>query len=47
MSGFGKPRPDAFPGILFASPISKTMTPGDLENDVVTPKFNQVDAILQ
>ena len=36
---FGKPRPNGFPKICPQAQISKTLTPGDIENEVATPKI--------
>ena len=35
---FGNARPNIFPKICLQAPILKTLTPGDLEKEVVTPK---------
>ena len=35
---FGKPRPNSFPKICPQAQIAKTLTSGDLENEVATPK---------
>ena len=41
----GKPRPNAFPGILSVSSISKRMTLGDLKNEIATPNSRSVAGI--
>ena len=35
---YGQPRPNGFPKICPQVKTLKTLTPGDLENEVVTPK---------